>query len=571
MKKLSTIMICAVTLAVSAFAEDAKLPLTIEKKAYKAELGSKGLLSSITVNGKEFLSKEKGLPGGFYLCAGGVPPVKLQKLDANTFEGENAIAKINYKFNAKKIVVTVSDIKKKGSLYILINKAVEKVNYLKGSKDVPTIAALPVKARCDNTRWIQSGASLDINGGVSIWGPWKNHQVWEAKLVPGKTVTIEIAPGDEDTEQKTTAKAAEKKTLDLKFTYEKTTEPQQIPLCMIGDSITWAGKGDYWRKYLLVNLPRLAFVGTHSAVLGYSHAGEGGNSTGKVLNRINDIPDCPYYSLLIGTNDTGVKDESKSQPRAERTAERIQKIVFELLKKNGVKKVFLCSILPCYTKNPLRDKTNSLTNKILRKKMKDGVFPAEKVIWIEFEEPIRAIEGWEPLIKLHPTPEGYKKIAKIHADKIAEALEVKDPSKKPKANPNTGVRICNLWDTKTGMTKTPVIAGWHTVSFKLDKITGDAPAIRIISAEEVKKPFDKSFKLSAPQEGKRSEVNFFTNYEGYGYTRSNLKIEPIDCEISQILFEKTRPSMKASQYGDGIYIDAKTPSSPGELIENKGK
>ena len=75
---------------------------------------------------------------------------------------------------------------------------------------------------------------------------------------------------------------------------------------MIGDSITWSGKGDYWRKELFEIIPRLAFVGTHTGTLGYSHAGEGGNSTGSVINRLAMIPNCPYYSLLIGTNDTGV-------------------------------------------------------------------------------------------------------------------------------------------------------------------------------------------------------------------------------------------------------------------------
>lgn len=64
--------------------------------------------------------------------------------------------------------------------------------------------------------------------------------------------------------------------------HAQATTPPQVPLCMIGDSITWAGDGDYWRQYLVEQMPTLAFVGTHSAVLGYSHAGEGGNSTVQV-------------------------------------------------------------------------------------------------------------------------------------------------------------------------------------------------------------------------------------------------------------------------------------------------
>ena len=48
---------------------------------------------------------------------------------------------------------------------------------------------------------------------------------------------------------------------------------KQIEWCMIGDSITWAGNGDCFRKELLALIPELAFMGTHTAKFGYSHAG----------------------------------------------------------------------------------------------------------------------------------------------------------------------------------------------------------------------------------------------------------------------------------------------------------
>ncbi len=148
-------------------------------------------------------------------------------------------------------------------------------------------------------------------------------------------------------------------------------DPPQIPLCMIGDSITWAGEGDHWRRLLLERLPRLAFVGTHSACLGYSHAGEGGNSTGTVITRLADLPDCPYYSLEIGTNDNSITDPAQMEDRAAQTAQRIIDIVNGLLAKPCTRKVFLGSVLPCHTDNPLRDQTNSATNKVLRERFED--------------------------------------------------------------------------------------------------------------------------------------------------------------------------------------------------------
>lgn len=262
-----------------------------------------------------------------------------------------------------------------------------------------------------------------------------------------------------------------------------------------------------------------------------------------------------------------MKNDSECQQRAEQTAERIQQIISGLLNKNGVKKIFLCSILPCSTSNLLRDKTNSLTNIILRDKM-EIVFPKDKVVWVEFENPIRKIEDWESKMRLHPTIEGYKIIAEIHAEKIVEELKITDPLREIVLSPDGGVKINNLWDKKGEKTFGPIIAGWYTLSFKINKIKGENPKIKVVSCDPASKDsFNKIFEISSSSEGQRTSVNFFTGYEGYGYTRSDLKLEPVDCEIAEVLFEKSRPSQQASIYGEGVYLDNKSKALPGELIE----
>ena len=240
----------------------------------------------------------------------------------------------------------------------------------------------------------------------------------------------------------------------------------------------------------------------------------------------------------------------------------------ELLKKQGVKKVFLSSIFPCHTDNPLRDKTNAATNVILREKMNSGTFPKDKVVWVEYEKPIRAIENWGPLIQLHPTVEGYKIPAKILTDKLIEEFKISNPSAKPVPKPGTGVRVVNLWDKAENSTIIPITAGWYTISFDLTEISGGNPSIVVSSADSSAKfKLDRTFKLNASEKGKRVSIKLFTGYEGYKYTRSKLKISAIDCKTDKILFEKSRPSANASEYGEGSYIDCKTPPAPGELIE----
>jgi lysophospholipase L1-like esterase len=349
------------------------------------------------------------------------------------------------------------------------------------------------------------------------------------------------------------------------------TNPPQIPLCMIGDSITWAGDGDYWRKHLLDMLPRLAFVGTHSAVLGYSHAGEGGNGTARILARMDDIPDCPYYSLMIGTNDNSVKDANLVQERSQQTAERIQQIVEALLAKPSVKLVFLSSIAPCFTDNPLRDQTNSATNVILREKMQT-VFAGKNVVWVEYEHPIRAIEGWEPLIKLHPTKDGYQILARILSDAIIEALGIEEPLAVPEIADGCGVRVENLWDAETGQTSVPIIAGWYMLSFDLKAVPGEKATITVRSVDrDTEKHLNQVFEVKPEQAGQRVQLDFMTGYEGYQYTRSKLEIAVEACEIERVLLEKKRPSAKASEYGVGSYMDTSQTPAPGELVEWSGE
>ncbi len=345
-------------------------------------------------------------------------------------------------------------------------------------------------------------------------------------------------------------------------------EPPQVPLCMIGDSITWADQGDWWRGHLIELLPNLAFVGTHSATLGYSHAGEGGNSTRQILGRMTDIPDCAYYHLLIGTNDNNLKDAAKMDAHAAATAGRILDIVTALLQKPSAQRVFLGSILPCHTDNPLRDQTNHRTNELLRERL--AATPNPKVTWVEYEQPVRATPNWEPLIRLHPTKDGYRIIAKVLADSLRRTLSLPDQVAAPRPQPGGGVYVTNLLaaDGAGWVTTAPVIAGWYTLSFTVAKLAGGPAKVVCATADDAAKAkIRKEFALPANSAGQRLSFEVFTNYEGYGYTRARLGLTVEGAQLEQVLFEKKRPSGKPSVYGAGRYLDTATPPAPGELIE----
>lgn len=348
---------------------------------------------------------------------------------------------------------------------------------------------------------------------------------------------------------------------------------KQIEWCMVGDSITWAGYGDYFRKYLLEEIPQLAFLGTHTARLGYSHAGEGGNGTVKVLARIDDplrIPDSRYYHLLIGVNDSGAAKRAEQVDSVARgTADRIQQIIEKMLAKPRTEKVFLGTIMPCCPDNKAtdelkqryvyRDAAAAATNVILRKEV-----PArfgDKVVLIEYEKPLRARADWQRIIRLHPIPEGYKVIAGIAAAVIRPAVT---PENRPMAK--FGVEVTNLWQAETGLS-TPLLPGWYVLSFRAKQpVDGQISlTLRSFSGQTYQFPFSKDFKLKA-QAGERVYVEFYTGAEAIDYTQAAMEIANLNGSIEDVMIEKMRPTRRGSRYGTGTFIDAESEMSLGEKL-----
>ncbi len=347
---------------------------------------------------------------------------------------------------------------------------------------------------------------------------------------------------------------------------------RQIELCMIGDSITWAQEGDYFRKHLVTKVPNMAFVGVHTAKFGYSHAGEGGNRTRNVLARLNDvnnIPNCRYYHLLIGINDSNsAKDDNTVPVIARGTADRILQIIERLLARKCTEKVFWGTILPAApVKNAkpegvehmkYRDKAGSATNVILRKEIPERF--GDKVVIIEYEKPLRARPDWPEIIVLHPTPFGYDVVTDITAEYIRKyATPANTPMEK------FGVEVTNLWNDEEKCTS-PLIAGWYVLSLEVQT---DAPEVKLTlksrNPEKLKSPLNMTFTIKGPfKAGQRAEVMFMTGYEGYKYNKSNLEITECSVGYAKVMMEKMRPSMKASVYGKGTFVDSASPMALGE-------
>lgn len=345
---------------------------------------------------------------------------------------------------------------------------------------------------------------------------------------------------------------------------------RQIELCMIGDSITWWNLGDYFRFYALKELPSLAFIGTHSARLGYSSAGEGGDSVSGLKHRINDkyrVPDARYYHLLMGVNDSAAsRKEDQVEKNAVRIAGMLKERLQSLLARPTTEKVFLGTIFPCvHDHHPkesaemaeryrLRDLTASKVNEILRKEVPAAF--GDKVVIIDYEKILRARDDWKKIIRLHPRQEGYAVVGPILAEHVRKYAK---PDNKPLKK--FGVEVTNLWDPEKNAMK-PVLQGWFLMSFDVKEVVDGAVSfkIRMVSQpQRGSKPYEKLIRVPA-KPGDRVTVEF----EGRNARVIQLEVQDLKGTIDRILVEKMRPSKKASIYGTGTYIDTVSPMSLGE-------
>ncbi len=124
--------------------------------------------------------------------------------------------------------------------------------------------------------------------------------------------------------------------------------------------------------------------------------------------------------------------------------------------------------------------------------------------------------------------------------------------------------MTNLWD---GDKSQPLIAGWYTMSFEVKTVGGNGGALELTGDGTGDQQAHLKFTVPADASGKRLTWNLMTGYAGYGYTTGPLTMTLTDCTLDRILFEKTRPSGLASEYGTGSYLDTTSPIKPGELVE----
>lgn len=180
-------------------------------------------------------------------------------------------------------------------------------------------------------------------------------------------------------------------------------------LTMVGDSITWWSYGRFFRCMMAVQIPGFDFTGPHTDQFGYGHAGEGGNNSSEVLQRLDAIAPADNYVVLVGTNDWG------TNLSPEQTFDHIRLIAKRLSDKGGL--VIVSTLLPRLDEKQARnDKVNT--------RLRNWV-PQCNCTVVDLDKAFRPIASpkyyWDE--GLHPNIEGYREIARIMAGFIKSKAE----------------------------------------------------------------------------------------------------------------------------------------------------
>jgi hypothetical protein len=172
----------------------------IAAPGYTAMLGANGSISSLKVNGVEFLYTGSISRGSYFYQGGVVDMPEISQPAPGVAVASGSVSAVKYEFDDKYMTWTVTNKTNAAmSYFIVLDPAVKAVAGPTG-----TPIATPTNQTWSKSTFYRENASITVQGGTRLWGPWDaNAQVWEAALAPHETRIITLTPASTPKEQQT--------------------------------------------------------------------------------------------------------------------------------------------------------------------------------------------------------------------------------------------------------------------------------------------------------------------------------------------------------------------------------
>jgi len=171
---------------------------------YDAAVGKDGALTSLSVQGLEFLHSAADFPRGAYAWQGGLVPLAQIAAEGSLLTAQGEPATIEYRFSDTGVTLVLTNRTDKEMLLVVVLSKGVRAMVGDDGRIRKTPAEKPAKAPV----WYQLPAKLTMSGGTRAWGPWGDgYQVWQANI-PAKqagTITMEAGMATEDEQTKVQA------------------------------------------------------------------------------------------------------------------------------------------------------------------------------------------------------------------------------------------------------------------------------------------------------------------------------------------------------------------------------
>ncbi len=176
--------------------------IQIKKLAFEAVVEADGCLTSLSVEGVEFLCSNVDTSRGVYFHDGKAL-VKLGNVtrpSPGVIAAKGARASVRYEFGPDNVTVNATNATDKAlALFIVFDPAVNAV--VDGAGEWAKVPLSqkpgPAERKWQTTTWFANGARLKITGDLRVWGSWSAEklQVWEASLAPKETRRVVLSAG----------------------------------------------------------------------------------------------------------------------------------------------------------------------------------------------------------------------------------------------------------------------------------------------------------------------------------------------------------------------------------------
>ena len=175
-------------------------PLEVVTERYRAQVEGDGCLTSLMVEGHEFLAANVSISrGSYFYHAGPLKLAEIKQKDASTIFARGERTSVEYQFADEEMAWTLTNHGDEELVFFVVFSG-----FMEGYRKGPAnIRATPITADANRLSCFMGGVRIDIEGLNRIWGPWQGpHQVGQVNLKPGDTTLLKFRIGEATEDEK---------------------------------------------------------------------------------------------------------------------------------------------------------------------------------------------------------------------------------------------------------------------------------------------------------------------------------------------------------------------------------